>query len=175
MQKKELVEEIGKLNVKIATSNKELEKLELEYKKKRLELKKYKNETKSYLVKRQSLENDIELIYKKGIEIINYSKIICIFGMSLGKTDKDWYKLIKHRLLADSDSRLIIFWYISNADRTKIPKGAKKAREIFYRHSECYSRSEKLKIQNRIHVIVTSKENNVFNTIIKKSDSPPTP
>ena len=44
MQKKELVEQIGKLNVKIITSNKELEKLELEYKKKRLELKKYKNE-----------------------------------------------------------------------------------------------------------------------------------
>ena len=43
MQKKELVEQIGKLNVKIITSNKELEKLELEYKKKRLELKKYKN------------------------------------------------------------------------------------------------------------------------------------
>lgn len=30
MQKKELVEQIGKLNVKITTSNKELEKLELE-------------------------------------------------------------------------------------------------------------------------------------------------
>ena len=44
MQKKELLEQIEKLNVKIATSNKELEKLELEYKKKRLELKKYKNE-----------------------------------------------------------------------------------------------------------------------------------
>lgn len=42
MQKKELVEQIGKLNVKITTSNKELEKLELEYKKKRIELKKYK-------------------------------------------------------------------------------------------------------------------------------------
>ena len=37
VQKKELIEQIGKLNLKIATSNKELEKLELEYKKKRIE------------------------------------------------------------------------------------------------------------------------------------------
>ena len=52
----ELVEQIGKLNVKITTSNKELEKLELEYKKKRLELKKYKNERVGLQLKLQELE-----------------------------------------------------------------------------------------------------------------------
>lgn len=56
MQKKELIEQIGKLNVKIATSNKELEKLELEYKKKRIELKKYKNERVGLQLKLQELE-----------------------------------------------------------------------------------------------------------------------
>lgn len=56
MQKRELVEEIGKLNVKIATSNKELEKLELEYKKKRIELKRYKNERVGLQLKLQELE-----------------------------------------------------------------------------------------------------------------------
>ena len=56
MQKKELVEQIGKLNVKITTSNKESEKLELEYKKKRLELKKYKNERVGLQLKLQELE-----------------------------------------------------------------------------------------------------------------------
>lgn len=58
MQKKELVEQIGKLNVKITTSNKELEKLELEYKKKRLELKKYKNERVGLQLKLQELESN---------------------------------------------------------------------------------------------------------------------
>ena len=56
VQKKELVEQIGKLNVKITTSNKELEKLELEYKKKRIELKKYKNERVGLQLKLQELE-----------------------------------------------------------------------------------------------------------------------
>ena len=62
MQKKELLEQIGKLNVKIATSNKELEKLELEYKKKRLELKKYKNERIGLQLKLQEIEDNKKTI-----------------------------------------------------------------------------------------------------------------
>ena len=78
VQKKELIEQIGKLNVKIATSNKELEKLELEYKKKRIELKKYKNERVGLQLKLQELElecnkkvineNEIKRIQKKTEE-----------------------------------------------------------------------------------------------------------
>ena len=78
MQKKELVEEIGKLNVKIATSNKELEKLELEYKKKKLEHKKYKNEKAGLQLKLQELElknskkalsdKEIKQIQKRTVE-----------------------------------------------------------------------------------------------------------
>lgn len=78
MQKKELVEQIGKLNVKIATSNKELENLELEYKKKKLELKKYKNERVGLQLKLQELElesnkktisdNEIKRIQKRTVE-----------------------------------------------------------------------------------------------------------
>lgn len=56
MQKKELIEEIGKLNVKIAVSNKELEKLELELKKKKLQLKKYKNDRVGLQLKLQEIE-----------------------------------------------------------------------------------------------------------------------
>lgn len=80
MQKKELVEQIGKLNVKITTSNKELEKLELEYKKKRLELKKYKNERVGLQLKLQELElesnkkvtnnNEIRRMQRRTIENI---------------------------------------------------------------------------------------------------------
>ena len=69
---------IGKLNVKITTSNKELEKLELEYKKKRLELKKYKNERVGLQLKLQELElesnkkvtnnNEIRRMQRRTIE-----------------------------------------------------------------------------------------------------------
>lgn len=58
MQKKELLEQIGKLNMKIASSNKELEDLELEYKKKKIELRKYKNERIGLQLELQEIELD---------------------------------------------------------------------------------------------------------------------
>lgn len=45
LQREELTEQIGKLNIKIAKANKELDELELKYKKKKLEIRKYKNES----------------------------------------------------------------------------------------------------------------------------------
>ena len=58
MQKKELLEQIGKLNMKIASSNKELEDLELEYKKKKIEMRKYKNERIGLQLELQEIELD---------------------------------------------------------------------------------------------------------------------
>ena len=45
LQREELTEQIGKLNIKIIKANKELDELELKYKKKKLEIRKYKNES----------------------------------------------------------------------------------------------------------------------------------
>ncbi len=63
MQKSEIANEIGKINLKIANANKELEELEIKYKKKKLELRKYKNE---------SIRLQLEL---QELEIENYKKI----------------------------------------------------------------------------------------------------
>ena len=57
-KKKELLEQIGKLNMKIASSNKELEDLELEYKKKKIEMRKYKNERIGLQLELQEIELD---------------------------------------------------------------------------------------------------------------------
>ena len=48
---------------------------------------------------------------------IKGSNIICIYGMSLGETDKTWWKLIGSWLYA-SDHRLIIYGHNSNYSRT---------------------------------------------------------
>ncbi len=78
MEKKELLEQIGKLNMKIASSNKELEDLELEYKKKKIELRKYKNERLGLQLELQEIElecnknviseNKMKRIQKKTLE-----------------------------------------------------------------------------------------------------------
>ena len=56
MQRAEITEKIGKINVKIANANKELEELEIKYKKKKLEVRKYKNESARLQLELQELE-----------------------------------------------------------------------------------------------------------------------
>lgn len=55
-RKEELSEQIGKVNIKIATANKELEEIELKYKRKKLEIRKYKNEMTGLKLELQELE-----------------------------------------------------------------------------------------------------------------------
>lgn len=56
LQREELTEQIGKLNIKIIKANKELDELELKYKKKKLEIRKYKNESVGLQLELQELE-----------------------------------------------------------------------------------------------------------------------
>ena len=43
-------------------------------------------------------------------KIIFNSKIICLFGISMGKTDKIWWEEIIEWLLQDQENLLVIFW-----------------------------------------------------------------
>lgn len=56
MQRAEITEKIGKLNIKIVKANKELEELELQYKKKKIEIRKYRNESAGLQLELQELE-----------------------------------------------------------------------------------------------------------------------
>lgn len=56
MQRADITEKIGKLNIKIAEANKELEELELKYRKKKLEIRKYKNESAGLQLELQELD-----------------------------------------------------------------------------------------------------------------------
>ena len=72
MQRADITEKIGKLNIKIARANKELEELELKYKKKKLEIRKYKNESAGLQLELQELdlENCKEIQKQKKIKQI---------------------------------------------------------------------------------------------------------
>ena len=47
----------------------------------------------------------------KAANLISNSTIICIYGMALGETDKDWWKLLLRWLNADGNRQLVIFDY----------------------------------------------------------------
>ena len=55
-------------------------------------------------------------------ETINYIKkstIICLYGVSLGETDKDWWQLLGDWLQNDKKHLLIVFWYVPKGKETK--------------------------------------------------------
>lgn len=47
---------------------------------------------------------------ERASEIISRSQIICIFGMSLGSSDRMWWQKLVNWLLESSSRKLVIFW-----------------------------------------------------------------
>ena len=96
LQREELTEQIGKLNIKIIKANKELDELELKYKKKKLEIKKYKNESVGLQLELQELEleNWKEIQEEQKIKRIQISKklfYILITIMQEGMQQKHFF------------------------------------------------------------------------------------
>ena len=52
--------------------------------------------------------------YKSATNAINNSRIICVFGMSLGASDKVWWEKLAAWLNGSSSRRLIIFHHLKN-------------------------------------------------------------
>ena len=46
---------------------------------------------------------------KEDVNLIERSDIICLFGLSLGETDKTWWKIVGRWLCADLSRQLVIF------------------------------------------------------------------
>lgn len=90
---------------------------------------------------------------------ISKSKVICVFGMSLGETDAKWWRKIYQWLKADSSRHLIIYWYEKEA-----PNGISVTRQL-----RCYEKvkskflgyvdaipKETQEIKSRIHIVINT-------------------
>lgn len=123
------------------------------------------DDLKDRLVKLQSnqvIGNLNDYASKKEIE---NADLICLYGLSLGETDKYWWGLIKERMIKNSNLKVIIFYkdetIIHNVEKAK--KGAKR-REIVNRFlflTETDEKSDEAKmIKNNILV---EYDSNIFN------------
>lgn len=94
---------------------------------------------------------------EKAGDILNSSNIICIYGMSLGKSDLSWTKRLKNWLLARKDNHLVYFVYDeskfnkSNWDAI-IDEEEKRIATLLGRI--CDSSEEMDKVFNQIHIPV---------------------
>jgi hypothetical protein len=87
-------------------------------------------------------------------EMIDASSIICIFGLSIGKTDVTWWKYIFDWLISNETRHLLIFFYNENDDRTATPKihHKNKIKDLFFGIIGNLSEQEKRVIGDRIHI-----------------------
>lgn len=100
---------------------------------------------------------------EKAKEIIDKSKYLCLFGLSIGDTDRMWWSYIIEWLKRDKDNRLVLF---INKNTNVQVSGQEKIRfrdsnrEMMLERSSCEV-SETLKlVQNKIIVVPNSK---IFN------------
>lgn len=112
-------------------------------------------------VRERLIKKDInETVYRnkkidRAYETINKSDLICIFGMSIGSTDKMWWQYIAKWLQRNEERRLIIF--VKGNEISKVEKFAikfeREMREKFRKNGELDSAVWE-QIEDRIYVEV---------------------
>lgn len=103
-----------------------------------------------------------EKIQIKAEQMIRSCGIICIFGMSLGETDKHWWNFIVDRLSDNYLKRVIIFHYDPDLDIDcpyKLLRTQKKIKDELLGYSKI-SEERKNLLRDRINVICNM---NIFN------------
>lgn len=82
------------------------------------------------IVKNECNKSLKHLVDKQCEDIVNKSDLICLFGLSLGDTDKNWWKLIGEKITKTNNCKLIIFWHETIFQQSYINKRGRKEREL---------------------------------------------
>lgn len=105
----------------------------------------------------------------RATQIINRSRIICVYGMSIGETDQKWWKLIMQWLQRDINNHLIVLRH--RAPIRMVPvwrRFVESTRNLLYMHGEVSAEHQKV-IANQIHIDV---DHNIFAMDLTKSTRP---
>jgi len=92
---------------------------------------------------------------KNAKKLIDTSNVICVYGMSLGVTDKSWWVYINNWLKADTSRHLVIFFYNNELDATKLhtlDTHKNKVLDTYFSLVGRISKKEKLELTERIHI-----------------------
>ncbi len=111
---------------------------------------------------------------EKAKEIIDNSKYVCLFGLSIGDTDGMWWSYIIEWLKRDKDNRLVLF---INKNTNVQLSGQEKIRfrdsnrEMMLKRSRCEV-SETLKlVQDKIIIVPNSKIFNLENIMLEDKEN----
>jgi hypothetical protein len=121
-------------------------------------------------IKNRKFKNDVEMQYlikshnnivigenniNKAKELIDISRIIVVFGMSIGETDKTWWNYIHNWLKSDNTRELVIFYYNENLDitnpRTK-GEHKKMVNDLFFTSAGIKNAKDISIVEKQIHI-----------------------
>ena len=92
---------------------------------------------------------------------ISQSRIVCLYGMSLGATDAKWWRKLAQWLKASGNRHLILYWYMRNPPNRIMTirhlKTITWVKDKFLSFSEQLSETDKQNIKSRIHVVINSQ------------------
>lgn len=110
---------------------------------------------------------------EKAKEIIDKSKYICLFGLSIGDTDGMWWKYIIQWLKKDGNNRLVIFVNESSvvqlSGQEKIRFRDAK-REMMFERSQCAITETIQQLQDRIIIAPNSKIFTMENLLLEEKE-----
>lgn len=122
------------------------------------------------MIKPNEIDEIGSTTYSKMNDIIDHSRIICLWGVSLGESDKHWWTKINKWLKDDQSRHLFIFVYLDPPPVTdNIVDIFQTKRDVinrFLRYSS-YSENEKQSLMKRIHPIYNTRKVLVFPKIEK--------
>ena len=105
------------------------------------------------LIKTNLLNNAGQLHFEEFCNIVSNSSIICLYGLSIGKTDSRYWKYLKYRMI-DTSAILIIYHYRKDFTANHIAQKNRIIKEVknnFYLNSNATDNEIK-NIRNRIIV-----------------------
>ena len=124
------------------------------------------------LIKSNSINEIRSPRYSEVKDTINKSRIVCLWGLSLGDSDKHCWNFINKWLKDDPNRSVFIFEHTDDPpDNTLITDYYQKRRNVIYRlldHSN-YTKEEKKALFNRVYVIFNTKKVLVFPHIFNES------
>lgn len=118
----------------------------------------------SLLLKTNAIDDIGEYWYKDAKMVIDNSRIVCVFGMSIGKTDSFWWSYLTEWLKKDNSHKLVIFWYDASytnmRSRYKYRLTTRKVKKQFVSYSGLTD-EEKETLFSQIYVVINT------NTVLK--------
>ena len=120
------------------------------------------DEFKTIIQKSESINVAGQLWRRNTTEAIKNSHVICVFGMSIGETDSDYWELLTEWLKGDSRRHLIVFWYDTKASNISISirekyREVNTVKEKLW-HYSAWTTDLYEKVKSRIHVVIKAKK-----------------